>query len=327
MRAWCKLCDDVLYCRDVCFRSSSPFLLLFVLCWAFEAFVQLSIMPNANAGSQAESGIANALVARSTLAALRSQHLERLIDEEGWQSLNNADFHDRVLAQQYRFPEAQENFATSIKRSGSPTSSMAVSITETQSSAFVSSYLTGFTPSLVSGSTWRGDHSARTSRADSVLVMETFDEDGTRTTGGMNGRARRCFECCFGFLGCEYVSTNMEQWDTHCKSHFLGYLPRIVRCSFDCDWTREAATGEQAWQARTIHIWSVHSTTDETVDTTRRPDPALIQHLWSKGIIDNTQQKELRMTGRLSGSQVFLSSAGRLHDDRNRRHPRARVCS
>lgn len=277
-------------------------------------------MSNTSSDTQAENGeLDNAPVAPSTLAALRSQHLEKLIRENNWHNPNNPDFHERVTARQYSFPEADVRNLPSLDGSESIASSMAVSVSTAQSSAFTNSLSAGYPPSLVSRSTWHSGQSVRTSRADSILHLEALDEDADGTTNGANIQPYRVFPCCFGFLSCTFTSRNLEQWDTHCKSHFRGHPPRVVECPFECDWSREAETGEQAWQLRTIHIWSAHAS-QGSVDIRRRPSSSLIQHLWKKSIIDQAGVKELRSTGRLTGS-VFLRSAGSVRDERIRRRP------
>ena len=284
-------------------------------------------MADANSGVAAENGgTDNAFVAPSILAALESLHLERLVDTEDWQNTDSSDFHERVLAGQYRFPEAVVRDLQPLKQPERATSSMAVSVATTQSSAFVSSRSAPYTPSLVSCSTWRSEQSARTSRADSVLVFEVLGEDAEGADEEVNPRPQRVLPCSFSFLGCDFTFRSLEQWDTHCKSHFYESLPRSVDCPFHCDWTWEAATGEQAWRARVVHVWSEHRH-QGVVDTTRRPNSWLIQHLWREGIIDNAQQKELRANGRLTGSQPFLRSAGPTHENRMRRRTRAAVRS
>jgi hypothetical protein len=280
-------------------------------------------MSDAHSGVEAENGTTdNASVAPSNLAALRSQHLQKLIHEVEWHTPNSQDFHERVVVPRYSFPDGHDHDQQPIERSESPTSSMAVSVAATHSSAFGSSRPVSYAPSLDSGSTWRSEQSIRTSRADSVLVLETLEENADGTVDIVTSQPYRVLTCCFSFLACDFSSRDLEQWDTHCKSHFRGHLPRTVQCPFHCDWTREATTGEQAWQQRVIHVWSAHGQ-QGLVDTSRRPDSSLIQHLWRKGIIDNAQQKELRMKGRLTGLQPYLRSAGEVREDRIRRHRRA----
>lgn len=278
-------------------------------------------MSDTNSDSEAENGTDNA---PSSLAALRSQHLERLIEEPRWNTPNDADFHERVLARQYRFSDGDVRNLQSIKYASSSTSSMAVSVATTRSSAFHGPQSAGYPPSLVSNSTWHSGQSVRTSRADSVLDLPVLEEDSEGALEVVSTRpVTRVLVCSFTFLGCGFTSRNLEEWETHCKSHFFKddteRLPRSVVCPFHCDWSRTAEAGEQAWKARTVHIWGQHRDSD-LVDTSRRPDSALIQHLWRTGIIDNAQQKELRMNGRLTG-QVFLRSAGSVHEDRIRRRP------
>ena len=282
-------------------------------------------MADAHSGLEAENGgTDSASVAPSNLAALQLRHLERLVETEDWQKPDTSDFHERFLAGQYHFPEAVIRELPALKPPERATSSMAVSIATTQSSAFVSSRSVAYTPSLVSYSTRRSDQSVRTSRADSILVFDVLDEDAEGADEPVNNRAQRVLPCSFSFLACDFKSSNLEQWDTHCKSHFYERLPRSIDCPFRCAWTWEAATGEQAWQARIVHIWSEHRH-HGVVDTSRRPSGSFIQHLWKEGIIDNAQLKELRANGRLTGSQIFLRSAGPVREDRIRRHPRVPV--
>jgi hypothetical protein len=280
-------------------------------------------MSNSTSDTQAENGqLDSAPVAPSILAACSSQQPEKLIHEKNWHNPDSPDFHERFTARQYSFPDAAVSDLPSSADSESITSSMAaLSISASHSSAFTSRLSAGYPPSLISQSTLRSHQSARTSRADSFLNLETLDENADGTSDGANIQPHRVLPCCFSFLSCTFESRNLEQWDTHCKSHFRGRVPRFLDCPFRCDWTREAATGEEAWQARMIHIWSDHGL-HGLVDTGRKPSSLLIHHLWKEDIIDRAQVKELRTTGRLSGS-VYLSSAGQFREDRIRRRSRA----
>lgn len=264
---------------------------------------------------------ANASVARAELAALNAQHphVERIVDEENWHDTNGPGFR-RFLAEQHRLRDTADRLQRLSKRPGSETSSMAVSV-GTMPSAFGSSASVGYPPSLVSNSTDYSSPSLRTSQADSFLELAVLQEGSEGAFRLPTAQREGRLACSFSFLACTFRSDDLTEWDTHCQSHLHGHLPLSLHCPFVCDWSRTANSGQEAWQARQIHMWSAHQR-DGHVDTDRRPESSLVQHLWRARIIDDAELKELRKNGRLTDSQIFLRSAGRERDRRTvRRQP------
>ena len=262
----------------------------------------------------------------ASLHDLARQELEPLIDEEAWHNQCPPDFLQRVLATQYQFPSSVGAAGQPRAGPSSNTSSieMQVSVHSPASTRSVRSSYTPstYTPSLVSIATAKSSSAAHTSRADSVIQNFLLDEDETGvsrdvTYPGTQGR----LPCCFDFLACSFSSSDFEEWNTHCQSHFRGRPPSTVQCPFQCDWKISRTSGYEAWEARTIHITNDHRGVG-VIDTKRPPDSALIQHLWKEDIIDNPQMKELRTHGRLTGNQVFLSSYGPVRERRNDRRNR-----
>ena len=277
-----------------------------------------------NEAELGQNAAANASDAPTALAALRSQNLERLVEEQNWHDKNDPDFRERVLAARYRIPDGHEQVRQQvIKRPDSETSSMAVSLA-TRSSAFGSTASVGYPPSLLSSSTGYISNSLQTSRLDSLVQQVLLEEGPGGALEVPAGRTEGRLACSFSFLDCDFRSDDLGEWDTHCQSHLYGHLPLTVHCPFSCDWNKTATAGREAWQARIIHIVSEHRG-DGAVDTDRRPESSLIQHLWRKGIIDDAQLKELRSKGRLTGPQIFMRTAGSARDRRTDRRPRAAV--
>ena len=282
-------------------------------------------MSDSNSDTEAGLGqiaAANASGTPASLAALDARHLERLIEEKNWHDFLRPDFRERVLAAQYRFRTGHDSSQQKLNRQKSDSSSMAVSVDTARSSAFGSPRSEAYPPSLGAYSSVYSGHTLRTSLAESFFQPNILDEgpEGalevtTRTPAGR-------LACSFGFLACEFRSNDLGEWDTHCQSHFHGDLPVTADCPFRCDWSRTAASGQEAWDARIIHVVSQHRS-DEAIDANRRPDGALLQHLWRKGIIDDAQMKELRKHGRLTGTQIFLRNAGAARESRQQRRQHA----
>lgn len=263
----------------------------------------------------AEVGHSRASAYTARLAALRRQPLQRQIEDQHWHEEGNAGFQG-LLADQYRFNSAEAGVPRTLKPSNSRSSSMAVSV-KTRSTGLASPVRSEYAPSLaISGSTVASSQSLRTSSAVLNLEGLTLEEgdDGTLQIPQTQQNGR--LACSFSFLACPYTSDDIREWDTHCQSHFRGTLPLSITCPFTCDWTKTSSSGRDSWHARTIHIATEHRS--DSVDTSKRPNGVLLEHLWRIGVIDNTQLKELRMHGRVTNSGRFRSE-GTSHDRRRRR--------
>ncbi|KAK3721784.1 hypothetical protein LTR37_002949 [Vermiconidia calcicola] len=226
----------------------------------------------------------------ASLHDLARQELEPLIDEEAWHNQCPPDFLQRVLATQYQFP-------SSVGAAGQPRAGPSSNTSSIEMQVSV--------------------QSPASTRSNCLLEEVETGALRDATYPGTQGR----IPCCFDFLACSFSSSDFEEWNTHCQSHFRGRLPSTVQCPFQCDWKVSRISGYEAWEARTIHITKDHRGVG-VIDTKRPPDSALIQHLWKEDIIDNPQMKELRTHGRLTGNQVFLSSYGPVRERRNDRRNR-----
>ena len=127
--------------------------------------------------------------------------------------------------------------------------------------------------------------------------------------------------CQFKFLGCQSTFHNVDEWNTHCCTHFRD-LPAHMKCPFaNCNWSITALNGSEAWDRRSQHVRGTHKKSG-VVDATSRPYTPLVRHLWSTRVITDGQFRELRSKGKLAedGPPVIRSS-GRIRD---RRHDRTR---
>ncbi|KAJ4297474.1 hypothetical protein N0V90_005366 [Kalmusia sp. IMI 367209] len=101
------------------------------------------------------------------------------------------------------------------------------------------------------------------------------------------------YECAFWFLTCTYISDDMEEWKTHCLSHFkLKQPPTSVQCPL-CEFQYTDDDAWRAWGARMDHIAFEHAMQGETLRTSR-PDFGLFQHLWQQKLISDQDLKELK---------------------------------
>jgi hypothetical protein len=101
------------------------------------------------------------------------------------------------------------------------------------------------------------------------------------------------YECTFWFLRCSYISCNLDEWHTHCLSHFHGEEPpRSVRCPL-CEWKLLGDDAHIAWDRRMDHIAYEHFQRGQTLKTSQ-PDFGLFHHLWNKRLIDDQDLKELK---------------------------------
>ncbi|KAF2281592.1 uncharacterized protein EI97DRAFT_364192, partial [Westerdykella ornata] len=102
------------------------------------------------------------------------------------------------------------------------------------------------------------------------------------------------FECAFWFLSCSYLSTDIDEWRTHCLSHFRGEEPpKSVTCPLCSDFSLTCLDGWTAWNARMEHVALRHHAVGTSLRTSR-PDFHLFQHLWQKRLIDDEDLKELK---------------------------------
>lgn len=100
-------------------------------------------------------------------------------------------------------------------------------------------------------------------------------------------------ECAFWFLSCSYISSDREEWLTHCLSHFRGEEPpREIQCPL-CDFTYKGTNGWTSWSVRMEHVACHHAMLGESLRTSR-PDFQLFHHLWQKRLIDDQDLKELK---------------------------------
>lgn len=259
-------------------------------------------MSDQDSDGKAGSGHPSPSHARS-LGALRMKPLEKLVNDYDWYNGGRPGFHERAVVSQYTTsassaPRSHVNF-------GSDSSSMASAAASVRAYS-PSQWQSYYAPSLANSySTTTGTPSSvRTSRADFILQPPPLELDETGTT--VIAVPKRVLDCPFTFLSCEYCSTDMSEWDTHCQSHFRGRLPRSIQCPFACHWSVAAESGRQAWEEYISHIEDERHGTDR-VDTRRRPSPALIQQLYSAGVLSQGQVKELRQHGR------FTEQGGYLH--------------
>ena len=102
------------------------------------------------------------------------------------------------------------------------------------------------------------------------------------------------YPCCFYFLRCDHSFDSIEDWETHCLSHFRGHSPpKTVQCPY-CDWfgIRTFNNASEAWQTRIRHIVYHHDQEGLTIREAR-PDFRLFRHLWNKKIINGDQLQSL----------------------------------
>ncbi|KAF2190728.1 hypothetical protein K469DRAFT_558965, partial [Zopfia rhizophila CBS 207.26] len=128
------------------------------------------------------------------------------------------------------------------------------------------------------------------SRLSGVPLLEEVDGVLERRP---NQIRRPAFECSFWFLSCSYISYDLEEWQTHCLSHFRGEEPpKSVRCPLCEEFQYTCDNGWTSWNYRMEHVAS-HHLLGHTLRTSR-PDFHLFQHLWQKRLIDDQDLKELK---------------------------------
>ena len=268
--------------------------------------------------SVSDAGVArfaNAYVAHPNLAQMRGSEYTRLIDGVDWHEHDASDFHQRfVVGQHYRASSDETGVPRLLRGPPSATSSMALTQSPSvySNTSNNSSWLS--TPSLVSsGTAATSGSSVRTSRVDSVVLLSILDEDEQ----GALVPPKVELKCLYHWLKCDFASDDLEEWDTHCRFHFRGNLPRSLECPFECRWSVTASTGSAAWEQRLAHMCT-HPSSDMIVSD-KKPSTALLQHLHKARIIDAVQMQELRQEGRL-GHTVLVQSAGTTSEGRRERH-------
>lgn len=245
---------------------------------------------------------------------LQTLKLQSLIQDSRWLN-NEIDFTERVSASRYRFPTGDTGVQPSYQPSEGDAMSMSVN-TQSQTastsqnnslySVNASSRSPAYSTQVPSLGYYPSASSAPSVHTNNVSDLLTPLAHIQRAA--IDNRLQpRSLACSYSFLNCSFTSNELDEWNTHCKAHFRGKLPKVVDCPFQCDWRADAATGEEAWSKREKHINNEHSVYD-IIDTSRRPDKFLVSHLLNSKIIEGFEYKELRTNGRLSGS-VFLRSA------------------
>lgn len=254
----------------------------------------------------------------SSFAALRNRPTQPIIADHNWHGDDIQNFHQRFAVERYYLPGEPRNVQD--YRGGpvsNASSSMAVAINQSQYS------LSSYAPSLAgrSATTVSTGPSLRTSGGSSALSR--YQAPG-RLDEGDDGVLLRpdtaTWQCPYWFLRCNERLNTMEDWDSHCQSHFLGVgnLPKHVECPFfGCQWSKEAASGDEAWRHRWAHIWTCHSA-GGSINVSKRPDRRLVEHLWRIKAINTAQTKELLTKGVLSG-EAYLESASSARDRRRER--------
>ncbi|KAK1820911.1 hypothetical protein LTR12_004623 [Friedmanniomyces endolithicus] len=258
---------------------------------------------DADAGSSSDSASYVAPAARlSTLAALGAQTVQPLINEDGWYGANENDFQHRFAARRYQFPGNADSQPRVLKRADSDVRSMAVAHSRSTTLESISS--TGYPPSLGSYLTASGS-SVLTAEAGSFLQESYLEE----VEGGAFEQRLPNLPCPYSILECTFSSTDLDEWDTHVRFHFKGALPKKCSCPFEgCSWSETAATGQQAWNWRLVHI-NLQRTAHRIVVPVDAGHPD-VEHLWRKKIITDAQRKELRQFGQLGADQTaYLSSS------------------
>lgn len=264
------------------------------------------------------------LVAHTALGpALEALHLQKTIHQANWDSKDNPDFCDK-LAGRCRLQGAANLHRDRSESSRSTSSSMAVSVSRSAPLSSIS--VSSSRPPSLTYSSARSTSSVKTSSVVHQFVLEE-DEDGIPSVPSPLSSQGR-LPCCFSFLGCDNRFDSPREWDTHCKSHLRGKLPKQAYCPFECQWTTRSETGEEAWRLRAMHIIAEHfdggeddddeEEESDDVDTEKKPPAWLIEHLWRHRIIDDVGKKELQRDGRLT-HRDYTMTAGSTRDHRRTR--------
>ncbi|KAI9665978.1 MAG: hypothetical protein M1821_003913 [Bathelium mastoideum] len=235
------------------------------------------------------------------------------------------DFQSRLMAQNYNVPPA------SIPQSPSRFPAPARGPAPTLSTYPQRTNETASLPALTNGASSQADSSLCTDDASSVLgptrnFLET-DQDGALRNDVPEQRQRTVFPCCFYFLRCVYYFYDMEEWKTHCLSHFHRHEPpATVRCPYcDAFGPRRYNSGPIAWEERMRHI-AEHHIQEGLVQRRPRPDFDLFLHLWQRRIINDAQYVELKGNHILSDAPApYTVTQGLQADERRRSEQRRQI--
>ncbi|KAF2233214.1 hypothetical protein EV356DRAFT_210585 [Viridothelium virens] len=231
---------------------------------------------------------------------------------------------DRLVGGPFiRTPQAIATSEQSRRQHRSPASS-SMAFTRNSSARLTVTTGSSSLPALSTGGTSRTDSSVCTDDAGRVrgyssAILEADDEGALRQDISHQPRAP-WYPCCFYFLRCPYWSYNMDEWETHCRSHLhRNPPPSKVQCPY-CDdlGSQRFANGEEAWEARMHHIANHHIQEGARVEHAR-PDFGLFYYLWQVRVISNAQLHELRENHILLSSPTHHTvTQGSIADERRR---------
>jgi predicted small metal-binding protein len=248
-------------------------------------------MSTPNPGRGDTSGRSRASAPAASLAQLQQLNLpvERIIDQRDWNQVDQRDFEQRAIAHRYASATYTHSPSVQSQNSSAANQSQYPQVDQAKYARY------GYRvppPSLSSGSTWPKASSIHCSISEAdhqhyILPDESDENERDEPEPGEHEDPlrfkRRPLGCAYSFLACSYGSEDFDEWDTHCRCHFRGYLPKSTDCPFDCDWSTTASSGEEAFDERKEHIKEVHgSSSRDLVDTSRRPSSDLIEFLWRR---------------------------------------------
>ena len=242
--------------------------------------------------------------------------------EHGWENANHLEGITHTIDQFGRQPDFQARFAAqyysmaeAVDRSPA-TSSMQM----TRNNLIQPPVTAVSLPELSSGGRSRTESSICTDDASRVRgynsdILEP-NEEGALSQDVPEHRPTVQLPCCFSFLRCSYWSSDMDEWYTHCSSHFHGQPPPTrVQCPY-CD--IPFRQGSDAWEARMHHIADHHIQSGAALGQPR-PDSQLFSYLWEQRLITDAQLQELRVHHYLSNAPSYYTvTQGSSVDDRRR---------
>jgi hypothetical protein len=281
----------------------------------------------ASGSGSARSRAASASGQPSLSEQLRQLDLERIIEQPDWHENNQQDFHQRLAARcslpghvdgtpgAQAFDPETSSAMTTYSGSTSYTLSSSSLRSEYPQSLYppsVQSTTPRSLPSLASTATCSassiGTRSLGAFKQQYQLQENVSEVEEEESSEEEPQPGSRVLVCAYKYLDCAATFDDLGTWDTHCKAHFRRKLPNKIDCPFACNWVGSGETGEEAWDARYDHIVESHESSQDLVDTNRRPSTSLIDYFWKRGIINEGQMKELRRYGRISGS-IYTQSA------------------
>ena len=167
------------------------------------------------------------------------------------------------------------------------------------------------------------NHAIRQVHGYTPFIMEP-DEDGALIQSIPERPPIATYPCSFYFLQCWDSFNNVNDWETHCRSHFRGHSPpKTVQCPY-CDWfgVRTFNSASEAWQTRMDHIADHHARQGRTPQEAR-PDFHLFRHLWNKKIIGSVQLQELMQYPHMlaSAPAYYMETQGPVASERRRPEP------